>query len=134
MERNRLDSGLYSLVRCRTCFLDARWKCRFRSGFFTCFGRGERVLGSAMGLQVLPEFPYDGPQGVGAYLAIACFGLYGGRRHFYGMFRSLMGKRDGNLPPEMQDSTDYRWPPGRTDRRSAFSFHFFTPAVAWRSG
>ena len=82
----------------------------FSLWFFYLFWKGERVLGSAMGLQVLPEFPYDGPQGVGAYLAIACFGLYGGRKHFYGVFRNLIGKRDGNLPPEMRDSTNYRWP------------------------
>ena len=82
----------------------------FSLWFFYFFWKGERVLGSAMGLQALPGFPYDGPQGVGAYLGIACFGLYGGRKHFYAMFRNLTGKRDENLPPEMQDSTDYRWP------------------------
>ena len=82
----------------------------FSLWFFYFFWKGERVLGSAMGLQALPGFPYDGPQGVGAYLAIACFGLYGGRKHFYAMFRNLTGKRGANLPPEMQDTTDYRWP------------------------
>ena len=82
----------------------------FSLWFFYLFWKGERVLGSAMGLQVLPGFPYDGPQGVGAYLGIACFGLYGGRKHFYAMFRNLTGKRGTNLPPEMQDTTDYRWP------------------------
>ena len=82
----------------------------FSLWFFYFFWKGERILGSAMGLQALPGFPYDGPQGVGAYLGIACFGLYGGRKHFYAMFRNVTGKRDENLPPEMQDSTDYRWP------------------------
>ena len=82
----------------------------FSLWFFYFFWKGERVLGSAMGLQALPGFPYDGPQGVGAYLGIACFGLYGGRKHFYAMFRNVAGKRDANLPPEMRDTTDYRWP------------------------
>ena len=67
----------------------------FSLWFFYLFWKGERVLGSAMGLQVLPGFPYDGPQGVGAYLGIACFGLYGGRKHFFAMFRNLTGKRGG---------------------------------------
>ena len=50
----------------------------FSLWFFYLFWKGERILGRAMGLQILPGFPYDGPQGVGAYLAIACFALYGG--------------------------------------------------------
>ena len=82
----------------------------FSLWFFYFFWKGERILGSAMGLQALPGFPYDGPQGVGAYLGIACFGLYGGRKHFYAMFRNVTGKRGAYLPPEMQDTTDYRWP------------------------
>ena len=91
----------------------------FSLWFFYLFWKGERILGRAMGLQVLPGFPYDGPQGVGAYLAIACFALYGGRKHFYSMFRSVISSfkvRDSvtqsthNLTPEMRDSTDYRLP------------------------
>lgn len=91
----------------------------FSLWFFYLFWKGERILGRAMGLQVLPGFPYDGPQGVGAYLAIACFALYGGRKHFYSMFRSVINSfkiRDSvtqsahNLTSEMKDSTDYRLP------------------------
>ncbi len=91
----------------------------FSLWFFYLFWKGERILGRAMGLQVLPGFPYDGPQGVGAYLAIACFALYGGRKHFYSMFRSVISSfkvRDSvtqsthNFTPEMRDSTDYRLP------------------------
>ena len=90
----------------------------FSLWFFYLFWKGERILGRAMGLQVLPGFPYDGPQGVGAYLAIACFALYGGRKHFYTVFRSLidpfkMGKHGTpstqNITPEKQESTGYRW-------------------------
>ena len=105
----------------------------FSLWFFYLFWKGERVLGSAMGLQVLPGFPYDGPQGVGAYLAIACFGLYGGRKHFYAIFRNLFGKRDANLPPEMQDTTDYRWPLAGLIGGVLFLFIFHTVAV-WQSG
>ena len=99
----------------------------FSLWFFYLFWKGERVLGSAMGLQVLPGFPYDGPQGVGAYLAIACFGLYGGRKHFYAMFRNLAGKSGTNLPPEMQDTTDYRWPLAGLIGGVLFLSHLFKP-------
>ena len=40
----------------------------FSLWFFYLFWKGERILGQAMGLQNLPGFPYDGSQGVGAYL------------------------------------------------------------------
>ena len=90
----------------------------FSLWFFYLFWKGERILGRAMGLQVLPGFPYDGPQGVGAYLAIACFALYGGRKHIFNVFRSLIStskmnnvvSSTGNLTAEMRDSTNYRWP------------------------
>ncbi len=91
----------------------------FSLWFFYLFWKGERILGRAMGLQVLPGFPYDGPQGVGAYLAIACFALYGGRKHFFAVFKKLIGtykmnrnviSSQGHLTSEMRDSTNYRWP------------------------
>ena len=56
---------------------------------FYLFWKGERILGKAMGLQNFPGFPYDGPQGLGAYLAIACFALYSGRRHFYTILKNI---------------------------------------------
>ena len=62
----------------------------FSLWFFYLFWKGERILGRVMGLQILPGFPYHGPQGVGAYLAIACFALYGGRKHLYKVFGSLI--------------------------------------------
>ena len=91
----------------------------FSLWFFYLFWKGERILGRAMGLQVLPGFPYDGPQGVGAYLGIACFALYGGRKHFLAVFQNIIGTfkigthsdpSAQNLPPELRDSTNYRWP------------------------
>ena len=85
----------------------------FSLWFFYLFWKAERILGRAMGLQILPGFPYDGPQGVGAYLAIACCGLYGGRKHFYAIFRNLFRKKGtgmNTLSPEDSDPTDYRWP------------------------
>ncbi|MXV78927.1 hypothetical protein F4083_10135 [Candidatus Poribacteria bacterium] len=90
----------------------------FSLWFFYLFWKGERVLGRAMGLQILPGFPYHGPQGVGAYLGIACFALYGGRRHILHVFKNIIGTgrtqskhidSDGSVAPEMKDTTNYRW-------------------------
>lgn len=90
----------------------------FSLWFFYLFWKGERVLGRAMGLQILPGFPYHGPQGVGAYLGIACFALYGGRRHILHVFKNIIGigrtqSRHSDsmvsVAPEMKDTTNYRW-------------------------
>ncbi len=90
----------------------------FSLWFFYLFWKGERVLGRAMGLQILPGFPYHGPQGVGAYLGIACFALYGGRQHILHVIKNTIGTgrtqnkhidSDGSVAPEMKDTTNYRW-------------------------
>lgn len=88
----------------------------FSLWFFYLFWKGERILGRAMGLQVLPGFPYDGPQGVGAYLAIACFGLYGGRKHFYNIGSKLVstfrtnGDISTKVSSDMHDTNNYWFP------------------------
>ena len=90
----------------------------FSLWFFYLFWKGERILGRAMGLQILPGFPYHGPQGVGAYLGIACFALYGGRKHILHVLKNIIGTgraqnkhsdSDGYVAPEMRDTTNYRW-------------------------
>ena len=88
----------------------------FSLWFFYLFWKGERILGRAMGLQVLPGFPYDGPQGVGAYLAIACFGLYGGRKHFYNIGSKLLNSFrthsdiSTEVSSDMHDTNNYWFP------------------------
>ena len=90
----------------------------FSLWFFYLFWKGERVLGRAMGLQILPGFPYHGPQGVGAYLGIACFALYGGRKHILHVIKNIIGTgksqnnhldSDGSVAHEMKGTTNYRW-------------------------
>ena len=81
---------------------------------FYLFWKGERILGKAMGLQNFPGFPYDGPQGLGAYLAIACFALYSGRRHFYTILKNIFqfNRRSDILSCQFDKSrerTEYRW-------------------------
>ena len=73
--------------------------------FFYLFWKMERVLGSALGLRSLPGFPYDGPQGIGAYLAIALLAVIGGRRHIYAILRGFFRSQ----PYEQNGTTGYRW-------------------------
>ena len=77
----------------------------FSLWFFYFFWKGERVLGRMLGLASLPAFPYDGPQGIGAYLALACFALFGGRRYFLSIFRNLCRPQ----PDEEKEPMQYRW-------------------------
>ena len=81
--------------------------------FFYLFWKGEQILGKAMGLQNLPGFPYASPQGLGAYLAVACFALYSGRRHFYAILKSAFQfNRGGDILPDQsgqsRDTIGYR--------------------------
>lgn len=73
----------------------------FSLWFFYLFWKGQRILGSALGLHSLPEFPYEGPQGVGAFLAIALFALVGGRQHLFSILRGLFVSRS--------NQEKYRW-------------------------
>ena len=77
----------------------------FSLWFFFLFWKAERILGRALGLSSLPGFPYEGPQSIGAFFAIACFALYGGRRYFISIFKNLW--RD--QPGEENEPMKYRW-------------------------
>jgi len=77
----------------------------FSIWFFYLFWKLERVLGSALGLFSLPGFPYYGPQGLGAYLALAFFALIGGRRHFF----AILGRILKPQPDEDMEPMKYRW-------------------------
>ena len=77
----------------------------FSLWFFYLFWKGERVLGTALGMTSLPGFPYDGPQGLGAFLAITCFALLGGRRYFLAVFKNVFQPS----PDEEKEPMTYRW-------------------------
>lgn len=77
----------------------------FSIWFFYLFWKMERVIGSALGLFSLPGFPYYGPQGLGAYLALAFFALVGGRRHFSTILRRILKPQ----PDEDTEPMRYRW-------------------------
>ncbi|MBT5715158.1 hypothetical protein HOI71_29185 [Candidatus Poribacteria bacterium] len=50
----------------------------------------ERVLGRVVGVYGMPGFPYAGPQGAGAYMALAVLALVAARRHVSGNVRRLL--------------------------------------------
>ena len=77
----------------------------FSLWFFYLFWKGQRILGNALGLHSLPGFPYDGQQGLGAYLAIAFFAILGGRRHLLSILRNLFRRQ----PYEEDEPAKYRW-------------------------
>ena len=82
----------------------------FSIWFFYWFWKAQRVLGSALGLDVMPGFPYDWQQVMGGYLVLACFALWSGRRYFITVFKHIF--RGYRSPGEIDDSREpmrYRW-------------------------
>ena len=77
----------------------------FSLWFFYLFWKGQRILGSSLGLHSLPGFPYDGQQGLGAYLAVAFFAILGSRRHLLSILKNLFRRQ----PHEEDEPTKYRW-------------------------
>ena len=82
----------------------------FSVWFFYWFWKAQRILGSAIGLDILPGFPYDWQQVMGGYLVLACFALWGGRRFFFRVVKHIF--RGYRSPGEIDDSREpmrYRW-------------------------
>ncbi|MFC1714979.1 DUF6785 family protein [Candidatus Poribacteria bacterium] len=77
----------------------------FSLWFFYWVWKAERILGSAIGLQGLPNFPYNNPQAMGSYLALAIFAIIGGRRHFYSILKGIFRPQ----PYESKEPMKYRW-------------------------
>ena len=82
----------------------------FSIWFFYWFWKAQRILGSALGLDVMPGFPYDWQQVMGGYLVLACFALWGGRRYFFAVFKYVFRIRKS--PGTIDDGREpmrYRW-------------------------
>ena len=88
----------------------------FSLWFFYLFWKGQRVLGTALGMTSLPGFPFNNPQGMGSYLALICFALFGGRRYFSAIFRDLFRNGQGKKKEPMT----YRWAVPWSDWRTDF--------------
>lgn len=72
----------------------------FSSWFFYWALRWERIAKSAFGLRMLPGFPYEKEQTLGAYLAVAVIALWMGRRHLAAFGAAAWrGRRDSEDDP-----------------------------------
>lgn len=64
----------------------------FSIWFFYLFWKALRILGSALGMQSLPGFPYDGTQTSGSYIMITILALWGSHKHLRNILQSLFTK------------------------------------------
>jgi hypothetical protein len=70
--------------------------------------KAQMVMGSALGLRSLPEFPYIKSQAAGAYCALGLIALYSIRRHLAAVFKTLFsrgGSRTAPTPGKQTEST-----------------------------
>ena len=83
----------------------------FSIWFFYWFWKAQRVLGSALGLDVMPGFPYDWQQVMGGYLVLACLALWGGRRYFFAVFKHVFRgyHAPGDKIDDSREPIRYRW-------------------------
>ncbi len=73
----------------------------FSAWFFYLFGKIQLVIINASGLQIRSNFPYFTEQSFGAVIALCCFYIWSGRRHFARALKSLFSgesKYDSDEP------------------------------------
>ena len=90
--------GLSYLVPLDLCF--SVW-------FFFVFWKVERIIGSAAGLEHLPQFPYVIEQSFGAYMGLCIFAVWASRKYFFEVIQKVFGGRS-----PLDDSDEpmrYRW-------------------------
>ena len=66
----------------------------FSCWFFFWFWRMMRVLGSALGLQALPRFPYTNEQASGGYIALCVIAIWASRAHLANVLRLTLKGED----------------------------------------
>jgi hypothetical protein len=83
------EINLYPFVIGLAFFLpaDLAFSCWF---FFLVF-KAQMVIGSAIGMRDLPEFPFPAEQSAGGYLAVALLAIWLARRHLAGVGRAILG-------------------------------------------
>ena len=74
----------------------------FSCWFFYFFWKFEKILGSVMGIQSLPLFPYSDEQSFGAYIGLGILALWVTRKHIYLVVKKIINSRaeidDSNEP------------------------------------
>ena len=74
----------------------------FSCWFFYLVWKAERVIGSMVGVQGLPGFPYNYVQAAGAYIAISAVAIFHSRRHLKVVIKSIFTQ----TKPQSKDSKD----------------------------
>ena len=79
----------------------------FSVWFFYLFFKAERIIGSVLGLEQLPRFPFITEQSFGAYIGLCAFAIWSGRKFFREVIRKALG-----MPSTLDDGREpmpYRW-------------------------
>jgi hypothetical protein len=67
----------------------------FSCWFFFVMYLMQRVVTAAIGIHDLPGFPFTNEQAAGGYFALGLLALWLSRRHFRGVFRTVLGRPGG---------------------------------------
>jgi len=79
----------------------------FSCWFFYLFWKGQRVLGSILGLRGLPRFPYVEEQAFGAYIGLFVIAVWVTRKHLWNVLKGTLGRV--TKVDESKEPLPYRW-------------------------
>jgi hypothetical protein len=108
-----LTLGFYPMVIGLTYFLPA--EVSFSAWFFYLFAKMQDVFATAAGLRAdgvppsMARIPYHGEQGAGAFLALALFGFWSGRKYFSAVLGKALGEREYRGVDDSDEPIPYRF-------------------------
>ena len=79
----------------------------FSVWFFYLFFKAERIIGSVLGLEQLPRFPFITEQSFGAYIGLCTFAIWSGRKFFREVLRKAIGM--SSALDDRREPMPYRW-------------------------
>ncbi len=78
----------------------------FSCWFFYLFFKMQRLIGTQVGLDSIPDYPYEMEQAIGAWLAFGISLIFLMRKHLVQVYRSAMS---GKQPEDVEEPMSYRW-------------------------
>jgi len=79
----------------------------FSCWFYLWFWRGAKILTRALGMEVVPLFPYIDYQSLGGYIGIAFFAFWLSRKYLWTVLRSTLSSRSGL--DQSREAMPYGW-------------------------
>ena len=79
----------------------------FSCWFFFIFFKLQQVVAASAGIHDLPGFPFPNEQAAGGYIALGLLALWLSRRHFVGVWKTILGKPGGI--DDSHEPISYRW-------------------------